>query len=69
MKEQLTGTIESFSNNYGYIRADDGDLYDFKSTLKLTKGNKVIFEPVDSQEAFDMALLGGPIPSINVRLL
>jgi hypothetical protein len=38
MEEQLTGTIESFENNLGFINADNGDWYGFESKKKFKKG-------------------------------
>ena len=69
MEKQLTGKIESFENNNGFINADNGDYYDFESKKQFKKGDRVIFETLDSPVAFELACLGGPIPGIKVRLL
>jgi hypothetical protein len=55
MEKTLKGTIETYSDNRGNIKADDGDWYDFKSKLKFKKGDRVKFDPVYSQETFDLA--------------
>lgn len=68
-KITLTGTIENTVEYFVNIKADDGDWYSFKSKLKYKEGDRVKFDVKDNLEAFDLALIGGPIPCFNVRHL
>ena len=67
MNQKLIGTLQSFSNNIGSIKADNGDWYDFRSKREFKIGDIVEFEPVDSHLAFELAMLGGPIPCKKVK--
>ena len=67
MEEQLTGTIEKFDDGYGFINADNGDLYYFRSKRKCKAGVRVVFETLNSPLAFELALIGGPIPAVKVK--
>ena len=67
LKQKLTEKAERFSDNYGYIKADNGDLYDFRSKRKFNVGDWVEFEPVDSRLAFELAMPGGPISCVREK--
>jgi len=69
MQKRLKGAIETNHNLLTTIKADDGDWYSFKTDLVFNIGDRVTFDPIDSPEANQLAMLGGPIPCENVQLI
>ena len=69
MYKNLKGIINYKNENTIFIKADNGDTYDCNIESDFNVGDRVIFDGIDSQLAFELALLGGPIPCENVRLL
>lgn len=65
-KERLKGTIDTNHNLRISIVADDGDCYNFVATEKFEVGDRVSFLSSDAPEAFSLALMGEPIPAIEV---
>jgi hypothetical protein len=69
MFKNLTGTINHKNGKDIFITADNGDSYDCNIESDFNVGDRVIFDGIDSQLAFELALLGGSIPCENVRLV
>lgn len=67
MSKKLKGTIDTANKPYYCIKADNGDLYDFHSDEIYREDDRVIFDTINSPEADELAILGGPIPCENIR--
>jgi hypothetical protein len=69
MFKNLKGIINHKIENTIFIKADNGDSYDCNTESDFNLGDRVIFDGIHSQLSFELALLGGPIPCENVRLV